>query len=90
MDSQKFETLLLKEKEELDELDARIKSVKSSTEELKDTVIRYNELKHIEKDLKKLRHLKLRTFEIKKSFFEQATGSFPDGMFPLFNQGDNS
>ena len=89
MDGNKFETILLNAKEEIDELDSRIKAVKTSTDELKDTVIKYNELKHQEKDLKKLRHLKFREFEIKKTFFEQATGSFPDGMFPLFNQNNS-
>ena len=67
-----FETVLMNAKTELDDIDGRLKALRASEENLKPQVIEYNDLKHQEKDLRKLRHIKLKEFEIKKSFFEAA------------------
>jgi len=87
-----FETILTNSKQELDELDNRIKACQSSANDIKPHVVTYSELKHQEKDLRNLRRVKAKEFEIKMNLFAQVTGKASDevyAMYPLFNQDNN-
>lgn len=87
LDIKQIETALQKEKQEIDELDLRIKSIHNSANDLKPVVQQYNGLKQEEADIRKLHRAKKNVFDIHTKFIEGVTGAFPDGgVFPLFSQ----
>lgn len=87
LDIKQIETALQKEKQEIDELDVRIKDIHNSANELKPVVQQYNNFKQEEADLRKLHRAKQNVFKIHTGFIQGITGEFPDGgVFPLFSQ----
>ncbi len=81
-----FESGLQAVKAELDDLDRQIGTTHALADELKDFVKRYNELKLKEHELRKSRKTVLANLKLLSEFYQRITGTFPDGMYPLFSQ----
>ena len=84
-----FSAPLLKIKDEIDSLDLKITGCADEMESLREYKDKYFEMKDQKKVLSKQRRDRLSTLKILASYYKEAAGEEPDGMYPLFSQ-DNS
>lgn len=84
-----FSAPLQKIKDEIDSLDLKIVGCADEMESLREYKDKYFEMKEQKKVLSKQKRDRLSTLKILASFYKDATGEEPDGMYPLFNQPAN-
>src|ERR1035437_4894640 len=81
----KIEEILMGKKDEINSLHADIKSLEDQAAQLKDHVLKYNELKKQSSELKKYLKLKKKNLETVLSFFSDADENYQDKIYPLFS-----
>lgn len=84
-----FETALLNLKEDIDRMEDEVLSCNDALKVHKPYVQKFNDLKQQRAEIVKRKRAKEALLRELKSFYETATGGFPDGIFPLFNKTNN-
>ena len=71
-------------KTEIEQLDGMIEKIHTEAENLKPTVLKYNDIKQKENELRKTRAQKKKEFNSVVTFFKNIGNHFLDEYFPMF------